>query len=242
MSKNLILIFILMAVAIIITQQFFFKNTTPPAGEKQGQAQQQQQATPSQTATPATAAPVAPPPPAAAGAKQAASESETVVENDLYRIVFTNKGALVKSWVLKKFEDSNGKPLELVHQQAAPLYGYPLSLYTNDEALRTKLNSALYVTDAGATLSIPGTLNYEYSDGDITVHKKLTFDDSYVIGIETSVTRGGSYLTALPAWPSGFGDETIPGTYAAQRIDYSNGTDIKRLSADRKGKDISGVA
>ncbi len=240
MSKNLILIFILMAVVIIITQQFFFKNTTPPAGEKQGQTQQQQQATPSQTTTTAAPAPALPPPPAAAGAKQAASESETVVENDLYRIVFTNKGGVAKSWVLKKFKDSNGKPLELVHQQAAPLYGYPLSLYTNDEALRTKLNSSLYVTDAGATLAMPGTLNYEYSDGDITVHKKLTFDDTYVIGVETSVTRGGSYLTALPSWPSSFGDETIPGTYAAQRIDYFNGSDIKRLSPDRKGKDISG--
>src|SRR5580700_3207034 len=36
---------------------------------------------------------------------QAASESETVIENDVYRIVFTNRGGSVKSWVLKKYTD-----------------------------------------------------------------------------------------------------------------------------------------
>ncbi len=38
-------------------------------------------------------------------AVQAASESTTVVENDLYRITFTNRGGLVKSWILKKYKD-----------------------------------------------------------------------------------------------------------------------------------------
>ncbi len=46
---------------------------------------------------------------------QAATESETVVENGLYRITFTNRGAQVKSWVLKTFKDDSGKPLDLVN-------------------------------------------------------------------------------------------------------------------------------
>ena len=58
---------------------------------------------------------------AAANARQAsapsrpASESETVIENDVYRIVFTNRGARVKSWMLKKYTDDKGGPLELVN-------------------------------------------------------------------------------------------------------------------------------
>ena len=63
---------------------------------------------------------------------QAASEQTTVVENDLYRITFTNRGGLVKSWILKKYTDDKGQPLDLVHQQAAAQYGYPLSLWTGD--------------------------------------------------------------------------------------------------------------
>ena len=62
----------------------------------------------------------------------ATTETETTVENELYRIVFTNRGALVKHWYLKKYLDSSnsGKPLDLVQQQAAERFGVPLSLFT----------------------------------------------------------------------------------------------------------------
>ena len=61
-----------------------------------------------------------------------APRPNTVVENDLYRITFSNRGAQVTSWVLKQFKDVDGHPLDLVHPQAAKLFGYPLSLYTDD--------------------------------------------------------------------------------------------------------------
>jgi len=80
---------------------------------------------------------------------QATKESETVIENDVYRIVFTNRGARVKSWVLKKYTDDKGGQLELVNTAAAGKYGYPLTLWSYDEALREKLNTALYVGTLG---------------------------------------------------------------------------------------------
>lgn len=240
MNRNLILVFVLMAVVIIISQQFLFKKPEPvqPAQKQAAKSQTEQQQA-AQNPAPAVPAPLPGKTPPAA-VKQANAETETVVENDLYKITFTNKGGLVKSWVLKKFKDDKGHPLELVNAQAAPQFGYPLSLYTNDENLREKLNSALYVTDAGPKVSIPGKLEFDYSDGDVTVHKEFTFDSSYVIGIKTSVVRNGSYVAALPAWPSGFGDETIPGTYSAQRNEYYNGNDVERLTPDKSGKTISG--
>jgi YidC/Oxa1 family membrane protein insertase len=237
MNKNLILVFILMAVVVIISQQFLFKKVEQQP--KVAPAEQQQAATPAPSTAPASS-PAVPPPAPGAGVKQASNEHETVVENDFYRITFTNKGGLVKSWVLKKFKDDKGNPLDLVNLQAAGQYGYPLSLYAGDEATRNKLNNSLYVTDAGGSITAPGSLSYEFSDSDVSVHKKFTFDGSYVVGVETSATRNDQYLTALPSWPSSFGDLTIPGTYGAQRIDYFNGTAVKRLSADGKGKDISG--
>src|SRR5208337_860393 len=69
----------------------------------------------------------------AVGTIVASTESETVIENDLYRIVFTNRGAQVKSWVLKRFDDERGQPLDLVNRAAAEKYGCPLSLWTYDE-------------------------------------------------------------------------------------------------------------
>ncbi len=65
---------------------------------------------------------------------QASTETTTVIENELYRITFSNRGAQVISWILKgaNYVDAEGKPLELVHPTAAKLFGYPLSLYTYD--------------------------------------------------------------------------------------------------------------
>ena len=66
--------------------------------------------------------------------KQASAETETVIENDLYKITFTNRGAQVKSWILKKFDnDAQNGLLDLVNTAAAQKYGYPLSLWTYDE-------------------------------------------------------------------------------------------------------------
>ncbi len=143
----------------------------------------------------------------AATAKQAAAESETVIDNGLYHIVFTNRGGQVKSSVLKNYKDTpNGNPLDLVNQTAAAKYGYPLSLWTYDETLRNKLNSALYVVSS-TSATAPAEITFEYSDGDVAVRKKFKFDHSYVVRVETSVQQKGAPVAAFPMWPSGFGGE-----------------------------------
>ena len=60
---------------------------------------------------------------AGANTTQAASESTTVVENELYRLTFSNRGAQVTSWILKKYKDEDGKPLDLVNHEAATKFG-----------------------------------------------------------------------------------------------------------------------
>ena len=178
------------------------------------------------------AAVAAPAPVPVVGAKQASSEAEAVVENELYKIRFTNRGAQVKSWVLKKFKDDKGQPLELVNSNAAAKYGYPLSFWIYDETLRNKVNSALFVRapDEGDSLTAPAGLSFEYSDGDLAVRKAFKFDHCYVLSIETSVVHKGSSVTALPMWPAGFGDENNPASYAAARTEYQNGNDVERVA------------
>ena len=113
-------------------------------------------------------------------AKAATAEAETVVENSFYRIVFTNHGAQAKSWILKKYKDEKGQPLDLVNP-ASTKFGLPLALYAYDEALRTKINSALYVATPTGNLSAPSELTFEYSDGAVNVRKTLRFDATYVV-------------------------------------------------------------
>jgi YidC/Oxa1 family membrane protein insertase len=235
MERRLLLVFALTFLVIVLFQPLLKKYyPQPPATQTQPQAQTQAPALPA-----ANAAEVERPKNAGSAAvatRQASTESETVVENDLYRVTFTNRGGQVKSWILKKFKDDKGAPLELVNKTAAERYGYPLSLWTYDENLRNQLNSALYIASSSGTVTAPAELTFEYAAADITVHKVLRFDHTYVVQVETSVTSKGGALPAFPAWPAGFGDEISPAGYATSRLDYQLNRDIKRLAI----KSVSG--
>jgi YidC/Oxa1 family membrane protein insertase len=94
---------------------------------------------------PATAAQAVPPAAnAAAGAIQASSEITTDIDTELYRIIFTNKGAVIKSWVLKHYQDNTGKPLELI-DTAARNVPLPFSIETaQGQKLSVDPNAVLY--------------------------------------------------------------------------------------------------
>ncbi len=199
-----------------------------PTAQPQNQPVQSQP-TPASSA-PAVAAAV-PAAPLSTITKQASAETETVIENSLYRITFTNRGAQVKSWILKKFDnDAQNGRLDLVNPLAAPKFGYPLSLWTYDETLRNRLNSALYVASNQGELSAPAEITFEYADQDLVVRKTFRFDHTYVLNVETSVVYKGAEIFAPPAWPAGFGDQLTPASYASARIDYHNDASTERTA------------
>jgi YidC/Oxa1 family membrane protein insertase len=149
----------------------------------------------------------------------AAAETGITVENEFYKIVFTNRGAQVQHWILKKYFDSAGKPLDLVqpqaaeHVEAAEHLGLPLSLYTYDPAFTTQLNQSLYqVTVSGAQptatglVVAPTAIVYHYAANGLDVVKTFRFDATYVIGVEAQVKQNGTPVRALVAWPAGLGD------------------------------------
>ncbi len=236
-ERHLLLVFLLMAV-VIFGSQFFMKKylPQPPASTAQPASTSGQgntgAATPAATPAMASASKLGKPgqQPAAVLSKQAATESETVVENGLYKITFTNRGAQVKHWVLKKFQDDSGKPLDLVNEAASAKYGSPLSLWTYDPALRDKLNSALYVSSVSGQINAPAVLSFEYSDSGLTVRKTLHFDHSYVISLDVAVSQNGAPLYAYPAWPAGFGDQATLAAYAASQFEYQFNTDTEHFA------------
>jgi YidC/Oxa1 family membrane protein insertase len=158
-----------------------------------------------------------------ADAVVAAAETTTVVENELYRITFSNRGGQAVSWILKKYKDDAGKPLDLVNPKAAAKVGYPLSLWTYDANQRNQLVQALYVPSATGALNAPATLTFTYSNNGLDVKKVFTFGSTYVVHVDVTATDHGSPVTALVAWPGGFGDqETLP-DYAASQFDTMQG-------------------
>ncbi len=118
---------------------------------------------------------------------------------------------MVKSWILKKYRDENGKPLDVVNGEACEKLGYPMSLQVADQALANKLNTALYVPNvSGRTLEAPATVEFIYSDGKVQVQKQFSFGSGYEMRAKASLEEGQRYLPFEIAWLGGFGDHTLP--------------------------------
>jgi len=195
-----------LVIAVLFGYQLLNKpKAEPPAPQQQQQQQQQSQSAPLSTA--ATQPVSGQSGLASKPGISAASESDTTIENDLYRVTFTNRGAQVKSWVLKHYNDSFGSPLDLVQQQAAQRFGRPLSLFTYESALNTQLNTALYQTTAPSRNFAPQAVSFHYAMGGLDVVKTFRFDSSYVVTVEVAVKRNGVPVRALVQWPSGLGDQ-----------------------------------
>ena len=207
--------FMLVVLAVFLGYQYFFVKPKP---EPQQPAQTQSQSQPSSPASqsaPGQPMPAAGSAPASGTAPQvtASLETGTTVENELYKIVFTNRGAQVKHWILKKYFDSAGKPLDMVQAQAAEKFGLPLSLFTYDSSLATQLNEGLYQVSVAGTqptatglVLAPSTVTFHYAANGIDAVKTFKFDSSYVISVETEVKQNGSPVRALVQWPAGLGD------------------------------------
>jgi len=238
MDKNILLVFLLMAIAIFGAQFYMRKYAPQPPQQPRSTAQPTQQ--PIQPGVPSTesaAAQVRPgqatsaPSPAT---QQAAAESETVIENELYRITFTNRGAQVKSWILKKFNDDQGKQLDMVNAKVAAKFGYPLSLWAYDENLRNTLNSALYVpSTTAATLQVPAQIRFDYSNAGLTVRKTFHFDRNYVVSAEIAVFSNGSPVYAFLAWPSGFGDQTTLAGFGTGQLEHQFNNNTEHISVSK---------
>jgi YidC/Oxa1 family membrane protein insertase len=232
--------FMVVFVIMVVAFQYFAPKKT-----QQSSSQQKPQTTqaPSPSPAPPDAETPATPSPgsgtsAHAAAVQSSSQTETVVENELYRITFTNRGGDVKSWILKKYKDDTQKsPLDLVNAAASAKFGLPLSLFTYDAGLKNRLNSVLYMPSQTGTISVAGTdpqtLTYDYSYGGLNVRKTYHFDSTYVIGADVSVTQNGAPVTALLAWPSGLGDQTNLQGYAGSAIDTSESGKTDEVAAKK---------
>ena len=204
-----LILFTFVALAAVMAFQYFKKpEPTPPAQlAQQNQAAQQQmsaQGTPS--ASSGSSAASSSGRPASTASIAASSETTTTIENEKFRVVFSNKGAQVEHWILKGFSDSAGNPLDMVQQQAAARFGKPLSLYTYDSGLTTQLNSALYQASATGQLVAPNSVTFHYAAGGLDVVKTFSFDTSYVVHVHVIVQRNGVPVRALVAWPAGLGD------------------------------------
>jgi YidC/Oxa1 family membrane protein insertase len=261
-----ILVASLLSMVVIIGYMKFF-GPKPP--EHPPQQNQPVQTGPATAGTPASNAPAATSTPAIAPTVSATTptsppvgdsqERTIVVENALYRVELSNRGAVVKSWQLKNYKDDSKpqKTLDLVHAKASEqIGGWPLSLVIDDPQQEKAANTGLYkVSSDSSSLVAPADLTFTWSDGHLQVTKKFHFDHSYTVSVETTTVNNGGRVNAGLAWLGGFGDPTVtdPAPLTAVNTFYGENAKlttvaIKKLDTQEKwsgiwisGKQFSGI-
>jgi YidC/Oxa1 family membrane protein insertase len=174
--------------------------------------------------------------------KADATEHAVTVENELYRVVFSNRGAVVKSWELKKYTDDSKpqKILNVVHPEAAQATGgWPFALVFDDPQLQNAANDGLYTVaqaPAAAGAKFGGSdPEFSWSDGHLEVTKRFHFDNSYVVHVETITKLNGSPVVAGLAWLGGFGDLTVqnPSPIDSTSVFYDENGKLTNIAAKK---------
>ena len=211
-ERNLMLIFLLMGAMLLVTPYFYPNLTAPPAGKKGLEVKTSE--------SPAKAAVPTPPSPAMAAAVAtaakpakgaaavtgvAASKQENFsIDTAQYRILFSNTGGTVVSWQLKKYKDSQGKPLELVNPRALVKLDAPFSLAIPTQQDLTYVNQRLF---QHKTPPEGFGIDFEYADAKVRVQKTFRVSEKdYRVQVTSEVVAGGATVPHNLTWRGGFGD------------------------------------
>jgi YidC/Oxa1 family membrane protein insertase len=244
MEVRLLLAFLLMGAVMFLTPYLFKTAAPPPPVKKVEQAA----TTPPPVPEAVPAAPVVEKAKAERPAKKGSSkaapsvpstpqkvEPALIVDTDLFTVAFSNQGATVRSWRLKKYRGNDGKYLELVNLAAG--LEYPFSLYFPDKQPTAKVNWTYY-TQTGDPDGLGVT--YAFSDGHTSVRKVFRFEkNSYLLHVSTEAAVDGQAVLHMIEWRGGFGDFTVTSAVANQHTLYFDVTQNKlveqRASAAKNG-------
>ncbi|HYM00735.1 MAG TPA: YidC/Oxa1 family insertase periplasmic-domain containing protein [Blastocatellia bacterium] len=181
------------------------------------------------------------------------AERQITVSTPYLSIKLSNKGAVITSMQIaqdpmsdggmRKINGADGKPLELVPENAGSVLGYPLSLKTPwTPSLANRANSVNYKIDGvpegqdaiQLNDSERGLITFTYTSGDLTVRKALTFyGRSFVFDAVVDVTSNGSRVPANILIGPRIGDQSDKetGSYSQQPAinAYDNNQSVERV-------------
>ena len=119
------------------------------------------------------------PPPASASA-----ETTATIGNGLFTATFSNRGAVLTSFVLAKYQDEKNRPLDLV-RALPPELPRPLALDFGRDAAATKaVSNALFVVEKESDR----VLRMKYADATIAVEKEIKLGTGYLFDVRVTVS------------------------------------------------------
>lgn len=231
-------VFFAAAILIFIIWSHYFLPVAPTPSQLAQKSVSSQANVVSQSSAATPAAVSAAPAPKAVAALQAAAESTTVVQSPVYRLEISNHGGVVRSWQLEKYLDNQSKPqpLDLVNANSSQELGWPLSLSLSDANMEAEANSALYqVTPASGSVQAPAQVTMQWSDGHLSVTKKLSFSNGYDTDVEASVLLDGKPIPFALAWRGEFGDKAVLNASQQVTVFYSQSGKLTLLQFTKLG-------
>ncbi|MGD8537010.1 MAG: membrane protein insertase YidC, partial [Candidatus Aminicenantes bacterium] len=141
------------------------------------------------------------------------AEQEILIDTSLFQATWSNKGAILKSWKLKRHKDENKEDLELVSRLSSEVQVYPFSLQTDDASFDSFINNTLYQPSSLELLlsgGRDGEIRFQFADERGTrVEKILTFKDGkYDFDVQINVWKYGQKVEPNIIWGPGFGNPT----------------------------------
>ncbi|MDE0829746.1 MAG: membrane protein insertase YidC [Vicinamibacterales bacterium] len=141
------------------------------------------------------------------------ADRDIVVESDLVRAVFSNRGAELISWQLKEYGDDSGGQVELIPPDVSPDQAWPFSLVVpGNPDLTARLDQALFrpSLDRLRLTGESGTLAFEYEDSSgLRARKSFSFQSSpeqpYVVGFSASVSTSTGPVPLTIRWGPALG-------------------------------------
>ncbi|MBI5676530.1 MAG: membrane protein insertase YidC [Nitrospirae bacterium] len=189
------LIAVALSIVILVGWSYFFQPK--PVPQKPASVEQTKPAEKSQTDQ-ALSVP-APQNPEQISLTADSSGSDVTVETDLYKAVFSTKGAIVKSWQLKKYLDKAGMPVVLLKEPGSvPSLG--ILFESGDRNLPqniiyTASKDGLILSKNGIST---GEIVFDYTYQGISIKKKLAFyNDDYKIDLSIETLNAPSYMIVL---------------------------------------------
>ena len=136
---------------------------------------------------------------------------DVVVDTETILAVFTNQGATLKNWSLKRYTDNAGKPVDLVPQRV-PRNVRAFSVDTGNATVDDRLNSALFRVEGGGPTTDPKTgqvlLTFEYQDaGGLRAQKTFAINPkNYTVEASVAITPGVEVANLSIKMGFGLGD------------------------------------
>ncbi len=265
MEKRLISAIIL-SVAILIAFQLLFVKNKPqqpvPAQETAGSSAPA--STPPAVTKENTETPTPPAVPEAAPAKEdepvsppveevvegpPAVRQDVTVDSDLYRAILDNKGAILKSFILKKFKGDALGPVEMIPQTTPKELGSFLDIVLPDHPeLAQRINKLTFHVDRDQQTGAAGKIDrvrFSYQSSNLKVEKAISFllDKEYLIRFSCSVTYQGKKLNPRIQLGPGLTQHALAPTertVMAPHLVYYNGKSAETLLGEKVNDEKDG--